>query len=58
MNRDLWIYLFFLGGLFFSWPLLDIFKASLPLYLFTVWIVFIGLLFFASKRTGRKDGGG
>lgn len=58
MRRDVWIFLFFIGLLFFSVPLLSIFKDSLPGYLFVIWLVFIVLLYIASKASEREDGGG
>lgn len=57
MKRDIWIALFFLGLLLFGWPFLSIFRANLPYYLFSVWILFIGLIFFASRASERDDGG-
>jgi hypothetical protein len=57
MKRDIWIALFFLGLLLFGWPLLNIFHRSLTYYLFIVWIVYIGLIFFASRSSDRDEGG-
>jgi hypothetical protein len=58
MKRDIWIALFFLGLLLFGWPLLNIFHESLPYYLFIAWLVFIGLIFLASRSAEREEGGG
>lgn len=57
MRNDIWIFLFFLGVIFFGWPFVGIFKSALPAYLFAVWIVFIILLFVASILSEREDGG-
>ena len=57
MKRDIWIALFSLGLFLFGWPLLDIFHDNLPSYLFIIWIVYIGLIFFASRSSEREDGG-
>jgi len=58
MRRDAWIFLFVLGVLFFSWPILGIFGDSLVLSLFIVWLVFIACIFVASLFPEREDGGG
>ena len=57
MKRDIWIALFCFGCLLFGWPLLNIFHNDLPYYLFIVWILFIGLIFLASRSSERDDGG-
>lgn len=58
MRRDIWIFLFFIGLLFFGWPLISIFRDSLTTYLFVAWSVFIALIFIASRFSEREDGGG
>ncbi len=58
MRRDVWIFLFVLGLLLFGWPALSIFRNNLTTYLFSVWIVFISLIFIASYFSERDDGGG
>jgi tellurite resistance protein TehA-like permease len=58
MKRDIWVALFLLGLILFGWPLLNIFHKSLVYYLFIVWIVFIGLIFLATRSSEREDGGG
>jgi len=58
MKRDIWIALFCLGLLLFGVPFLSIFHHLLPYYLFIIWFVFIGLIFFASRSSDRQDGGG
>jgi len=57
MKRDIWVVLFSLGVLLFSWPFLSIFHNSLTYYLFIIWFVFIGLIFLASAFSDREDGG-
>jgi hypothetical protein len=58
MQRDVWIFLLVIGVLFFSWPILSIFKDSLAIYLFVIWFVFIALIFVVSVFSKREDGGG
>jgi len=58
MKRDIWIALFVLGLLLFQWPFLSIFSQKLPYYLFIAWLVFIGLIYLASRSSDREDGGG
>lgn len=58
MRRDIWIFLFFIGILLFSWPFLSIFKDILPIYLFAGWFIFIVLIFIASIFSEREDSGG
>jgi hypothetical protein len=58
MRRDAWFFLFLLGFLFFSWPLMSIFKDSLVISLFVVWLVFIILILITSIFSEREDGGG
>ncbi|HMK66449.1 MAG TPA: LPXTG cell wall anchor domain-containing protein [Thermodesulfobacteriota bacterium] len=57
MHKETWPFLFILGGLFLNWPFLDLFKAYLPYYIFTVWGLFIlvmGLLISFSRKK-KKD---
>ncbi len=58
MRRDVWIFLFVLGALFFSWPIMSIFEGSLVLSLFVIWLVFIICIFITSIFSEREDGGG
>ena len=55
MRRDIWIFLFALGVLFFSWPLMTIFRDNLVVSLFVIWLVFIMLLLIASLVSERED---
>lgn len=58
MRRDVWIFLFAIGVMMFTWPIMSIFRDGLSVYLFVIWLVFILLIFIASIFPERKDGGG
>lgn len=58
MRRDVLIFLFVLGVLFFSWPIMSIFGDSLVFSLFIIWLVFIVFIFITSIFSEREDGGG
>jgi hypothetical protein len=58
MRRDVWIFLFGLGVLFFSWPIMSIFGDSLVSSLFVIWLLFIVCIFITSIFSEREDGGG
>jgi hypothetical protein len=58
MRRDIWLFLFLLGFLFFSWPLMSIFKDNLVISLFVIWLVFIILIFVTSIFSEKEEGGG
>jgi hypothetical protein len=58
MRKDIWYFIFALGAILFTWPILSIFKDSLPAYLFIIWIVYIVIIFVMSKSSERQDGGG
>ena len=49
MRKDVFFFIFILGVIALNWPLLKIFNASLPLYLFTAWMVFILVLMLAER---------
>ncbi len=57
MRRDAWFFLFFIGVLLFGWPLMSIFLSGLATYLFVIWLLFIVLIYLATKVTKREDGG-
>jgi hypothetical protein len=57
MRRDVWIFLFIPGALFFSWPIMSIFGNSLVFSLFIIWLV-IACIFITSVFSEREDGGG
>jgi len=56
MNRDIWIFLFALGIILFSWPLMSIFRYGISKYLFLAWFIFIALIFIATvyKRNDKN----
>jgi hypothetical protein len=57
-NKEIWLFLFFLGVLLFNWPFLSIFGGSLPYYLFIMWGVFIagaGAIIIRSSGSKRAD---
>lgn len=58
MKREIWLFLFLLGFFFFSWPLMSIFKDSLVISLFVIWLVFIILIFVTSIFSEKEEGGG
>lgn len=55
MRREFWIFLFALGVLFFTWPLMTIFRDNLVVSLFVLWLVFIVLMLIASLASDRED---
>jgi len=57
MRRDVWIFLLALGVLFFTWPIMSIFKDSLAIYLFVIWLIFILLILVTSIFSQREDDG-
>jgi hypothetical protein len=58
MRRDIWYFIFALGVILFTWPILSIFKDSLPAYFFIIWLVYIIIIFITTKSSKREDGGG
>jgi hypothetical protein len=56
MRRDIWIFLFILGLMFFSWPLISIFKGSLIPYLFIIWLLFIALICITAIYSEKDEG--
>jgi len=57
LKRDIWILLFVVGLLFFSWPIMSIFRGSLATALFIIWLVFIALIFIIAHFSERENGG-
>jgi hypothetical protein len=55
MRRDIWIFLFVLGLMFFSWPLMSIFKGSLIPYLFIAWLIFIAFICITAIFSERDE---
>ncbi len=56
MRRDILIFLFTLGALFFDWPIMSIFHESMAAALFVIWIVFIVLVYLTTTFSGPEDG--
>ena len=50
MERFIFIFLF--GFLLFSWPILEIFKNRLVIYLYGMWLVYIIVLALAVRKSG------
>jgi hypothetical protein len=57
MRKDIWIFLFLLGLLLFSWPIISIFKDNFSIYPFLIWIVFIILIFVTTFLSDKEDRG-
>jgi hypothetical protein len=58
MRKDIGIFLFLIGMVLFSWPLISIFKHGLAIYLFVMWLIFIAVIFVSTKFPEREDGSG
>lgn len=58
MKRDIWYFVFALGVMLFTWPILSIFKDRMPAYLFISWLVFIILIYITSRSSEGDDSGG
>lgn len=58
MRRDFGIFLFSIGMVLFSWPIISIFKYGLAIFLFVIWLVFIALIYVATRFPEKEDGGG
>ncbi|MCE5312562.1 MAG: hypothetical protein LLF86_05360 [Nitrospiraceae bacterium] len=58
MQKDIFIFLFAAGLLFFGWPMVEIFRSHLPQYLFGFWLLFIGAVAAASLRRSTKKSRG
>jgi hypothetical protein len=56
MRRDIWIFLFVLGLMFFSWPFMSIFRGSLIPYLFIIWLLFIALICITAIFSDKDEG--
>jgi len=57
-NKEIWVFIFFLGTLLLNWPFLEIFSMMLPLYLFGVWGLFIlvvSIFINIFARENKKD---
>lgn len=58
MRKDFLIFLFALGVLLFSWPVLAIFKANLAVYLAVLWACYIALVYIVSRHGDSGAGFG
>ena len=56
MKREIWVFLFFLSLLLFNWPFINIFRSSLSSYLFVVWLLCIGLVYFFTAFLDEDEG--
>jgi hypothetical protein len=54
-NKELWPFLFFVGLLCFNWPMMDLFAAVLPYYLYSVWALFILTIGWLITLKQRRD---
>ncbi|MGB9736446.1 MAG: hypothetical protein ACP5JP_07015 [bacterium] len=48
-NKDVWIFIFLVGLLGFSWPIIEIMHAWVSLYLFIFWITLIIIVALLSR---------
>lgn len=55
MKREFWVFLFVIGLLLFTGPIITGIKSGLAAYLFIAWPVFIAVIFIASRFSDRKD---
>lgn len=55
-RSEIWVFLFAIGVMLFSWPIMSIFKDNLIPYLFIVWFLFIAIVAVTSIFSER-DGG-
>jgi hypothetical protein len=53
-NKELWIFIFLVGLLGFSWPVLEIVHTWVDLYLFIFWALFIGIVALLSNISERQ----
>lgn len=43
-SKEVWIFIFLVGVLGFSWPIIEIMHTMVSLYLFIFWIILIGVV--------------
>lgn len=56
-NKEVWPFIFLVGLLLFNWPIVNLFEAVLPYYLYVTWSCFIlaiGLLAGLKSRPEKK----
>lgn len=56
-SKEIWPFLFFLGLLFFDWPLLRLVRTPLPYYLYAVWALFILVVGLITATKNRRERG-
>ena len=54
-NKELWIFIFLVGLLGFSWPVLEIVHKEVAVYLFLFWAIFIGISAVIAGISGRQQ---
>jgi hypothetical protein len=54
-SKELWPFLFLLGLLVFNYPIMDLIKATLPYYLYTVWALLILIIGFLATIRNRGE---
>jgi len=54
-NKEAWLFIFLIGLLLFHWPMIDLFEAVLPYYLYGAWLLFILALGLLTTLRGRAD---
>lgn len=58
-NREIWLFVFFVGTLLFNWPILETVRAVLPYYLYGAWALFIAtiaaLIILGKNGKGGED---
>jgi hypothetical protein len=56
--RDFWIFLFVLGLVLFTWPVITIFQTNLAKYLFIIWFVLIVVIYVVNYFMEKNKSGG
>ena len=54
-NKEVWPFIFLIGLLAFNWPMIDLFEAVLPYYLYSTWVLFIVVIGVLSTVKGRAE---
>lgn len=58
MRKDIWLFIFFFGLVFFSWPIISIFRNNFTVYPFVVWIILIVIILLTTFLGEKEDRGG
>lgn len=56
--RDFWIFLFVLGLILFTWPVITIFQTNLAKYLFIIWFALIVVIYIVNYFMEKNKSGG